>query len=312
MRRTEAISTIAAGSSAALARPARAQQLEVVRIVGPISEAQTHIYYAIKTGMFARAGLDVSLVRVTSGAVATEAVITGAYEIGITNVLAVFSGHLRGIPIAIVAPGIVNTARNPNAQLQVAADAPYKTGADLNGKIAASPGLGDINSLATRAWVDKNGGDSHTLKFVEIPNVALEAALAQHRIDAAVLQSPVLEASIASGATKTIGYAYGAIAPLFMGGAYVGRRDWADQHAATMRRVARVMAEATTYINAHFTETAPLVAELTQITLDNTAKMHRTINGTILDPALLQPVIDVAAKYGTIPQAFSAREIVWT
>lgn len=312
MRRSDSLLTIATLALASSARPARAQALEQVRIVGPISEAQTNIYYAIKTGMFAKAGLDVSLVKVTSGAVATEAVITGAYEIGITNVLAVFAGHLRGIPIAIVAPGIVNTARNPNAQLQIAADAPYKTGADLNGKIAASPGLGDVNSLATRAWVDKNGGDSRTVKFVEIPNVALEAALTQHRIDAAVLQSPVLEASLANGTTKTIGYAYGAIAPIFMGGAYVGRRDWADQHAGTMRRVARVMAEATTYINAHLAETAPLVTELTLIALDNTAKMHRTINGTVLDPALLQPVIDVAAKYGTIPQSFPARDIVWT
>jgi hypothetical protein len=40
--------------------------------------------------------------------------------------------------------------------------------------------------------------------------------------------------------------------------------------------------------------------------------MHRTQNGLSLDASLIQPVIDVAARYGTITRAFPAREIVWT
>lgn len=314
MRRRTVISALALASLAAMQRrPARAQTSpERIQVVGPASESQTNMFYAIKTGMFARAGLDVSTVSISSGAAATTAVITGTYELGITNVLPIFAGHLRGIPIAMVTPGIINTFKNPFAQLQVAVDSPYKTGADLNGKSAASPALGDINSLATRAWVDKNGGDSRTMKFLEIPNVALEAAISQHRIDAAMLQSPVLDASLEAGTTRTIGYAYGAIAPLFMGTGLVARRDWADQHADALRRFNRVMVEATNYVMSHPAETAPYVAEYTKITLENTTKMHRTVNGTTLDPALIQPVIDTAARYGTIPRAFPAREIIWT
>lgn len=312
MRRRDAVIGLAFASLARPVASVRAQSGETIVVAGPASESQTNLYYAIKTGMMRRAGLDVSMVSTASGAAATTAVITGTYQLGITNVLSIFTAHLSGISIVLAVPGIINTEHNPFAELQVASDAPYHSGADLNGKTAASPGLGDINSLATRAWVDKNGGDSQTMKFVEIPNIALEAALVSHRIDAAVLQSPLLDASLQAGTTRTLGYAYGAIAPQFMGSGLVARRDWADEHAPALRRFVRVLGDATLYVMAHPAETAPLVAELTKITVENTAKMHRTVNGIVLDPALIQPVIDVAAKYRTIARSFPAREIVWT
>jgi len=312
MRRRDVLSALAVTTLALKRRSAGAQTLQKIVVAGPASESQTDLYYAIKTGMFARAGLDVSIVSLSSGAASTTAVITGTYDLGITNVLPIFSAYLRGIPVAMLAPGIINTAAHPFAQLQVATDSPYKTGADLNGKTAASPALGDINSLATHAWIDKNGGDSRTVKFVEIPNVAIEEALVQHRIDTAMLQSPLLDASLQAGRTRSLGYAYGAIASVFMGTGYVGRRDWADAHADPVRRFAKTLADAGTYVMAHPAETAALVAEYTKITLENTQKMHRTQNGLTLDPALVQPVVDVAAKYGTIARAFPAREILWS
>jgi ABC-type nitrate/sulfonate/bicarbonate transport system substrate-binding protein len=96
-----------------------------------------------------------------------------------------------------------------------------------------------------------------------------------------------------------------------MGAAYVARGDWAAQHAEPLRRFVRVLAEAAGYVNTHPAETAPLVAELTKIEVANTAKMHRTLNGTTLDAALVQPVIDAAAKYELIARTFPARELFW-
>ncbi len=55
-----------------------------------------------------------------------------------------------------------------------------------------------------------------------------------------------------------------------------------------------------------------LVVELTKITVAPNEKMHRTLNAASLDPALLQPAIDAAAKYGIIPRSFPAREILWS
>jgi hypothetical protein len=40
--------------------------------------------------------------------------------------------------------------------------------------------------------------------------------------------------------------------------------------------------------------------------------MHRSLNATALDPKLVQPFIDAAAKYEHIAHAFPAHEIFWT
>ena len=48
-------------------------------------------------------------------------------------------------------------------------DSPIKTGRDLNGKTFAVPALMDLNQIAAMAWIDQTGGDSRTVKIVEIP-----------------------------------------------------------------------------------------------------------------------------------------------
>lgn len=298
--------------AAIAALSARARAADAIQVIGTPSEDMTDMYYAVKTGMFARNGLDVTLVPATSGSAATIAVVSGSYQIAKSSMLALFSAHLRGIPLVLIAPELLTETQSPRSLLQIAPDSTFKTGADLNGKTIGVPALGDATTLATRAWVDKTGGDWHSLKFVEIPNTALEAAIVQHRVDAATLQTPQLDVSLEAGATKTLANANAAIAPKFILGGYFALSDWATRHAADVRTFASTLAAATTYVNAHRAETAPLVAEFTKTPLENVSKMHRTTNPTTLDAALIQPLIDAAAKYGIISQAFPAREIFWS
>jgi NitT/TauT family transport system substrate-binding protein len=289
----------------------RAQAVEKITVAGPPTEDATNLYYAVRNGIPQRLGIDVEMIATSSGTAATTAVIAGTYDVARTSLNATMAAYLRGIQIVAVAPDNVYSSRTPFSLLQIAVDSPYKTASDLNGKTIGTPALNDFNMLSTQCWVDKHGGDWRSLKFVEIPNSALEAAIQSHRIDAAILQTAQLFASLAAGTTKTLGDALTAIAPTFLAGVYVARRDWANAHAEALRRLNRVLNEGTAYVGSHPAETVPLVAELTKLDLANVAKMYRTINGTSVEPAQIQPVIDAAAKYGAIPRGFSAREIIW-
>ena len=315
MLRRKVLSFVASAAGATLlaSRPrlASAQApLEKIRIAGPLTEDFVSLYYGIKTGMFSRAGLDVEMVGTSNGSAATEAVVSGTYEMAKSAVTSIIAAHIRGIPLTIVGPQAVYTSKNPFSLLQIAPDAPFKNGTGLNGKVVGVPSLNSIGQLAVRAWVDKNGGDWRSIKFVEIPNSAQVAALTDHRIDAAMLQSPQMDESIGAGTSKTLGDAYGAIAPVFMIAAFIARADWAVAHADTLRRFNTVNAQATTYVNTHALQTAPLVTELTKVTLD-VEKMHRTINATTIDPRVIQALIDSAAKYEITAKSFPAREIIW-
>jgi NitT/TauT family transport system substrate-binding protein len=305
---------VLATAAAALALPSRptvAQALEKIRLAGVPSDDMVPEYYAVKTGMYQKAGLDVEIIPTSSGSAATTAIVAGSYEMGKGSPIASFLAHLRGLPLVVVGTNTVWDVRRPFNVITVATDSNIKTGADLNGKIACSPGLNDINTLAISAWMDKNGGDSKTLKWVEIPLSAAGAALAEHRVDVAALLEPALTAAVETGKVRILAPGFNAIAERFIIGLLFANADWAAKHPDAVKKWMRVTYEAGAYTNTHRSETAQLMSDITKIPLPLFAKMTRAETGTTAtaDPALLQPLIDTAAKYNHIPRAFPARDL---
>ena len=164
----------------------------------------TPIFYAIRHGLYQKEGLEVEVVATLSGSASTAAVLGGAYELGKASPIASLLAHVRGLPLTVVANGAIWDPKNPYNLIVVAADATIKTGADCNGKIGSAPGLYDTAQLGVMVWVDKNGGDSRTMKFVEIPGSASAAALAEHRVDITTLSEPYLAVALESGKVRSL------------------------------------------------------------------------------------------------------------
>jgi NitT/TauT family transport system substrate-binding protein len=286
----------------------RAQTLEKVRLAGVATDDLTPVYYAIKNGLYQKAGLDVEVVPTPSGTAATEAVISGAYEMGKGSLIASLVAHLKGLPLKIVGNGAIWDVKSPFSMMVVAADSPVKTGADLNGKTLSTAALNDLNELAMSAWIDKTGGDAKTTKWIELPNSAAGAALADHRVEATSLNEPQLSAAVDSGKVRILAPAYSAIGERFAFTVYFAQPDWAAKHADVVKRWLKVTYDAATYTNAHHAETATMMADVTKIPVGIISKMARVNGSTSGDPALIQPAINVAAKYNNIPRAFPAKE----
>lgn len=285
-------------------------QLTPVRVVFTPDDAITPILWAQKTGMFAKAGLTMTFERSTSGTAATAAVIAGAYDIGEGSLMAALNGFVKGLPIKLIAGAILYDDKAPNAQLIVAQDVPIKTGKDLEGKVVSSPALRDMAQIAVMAWTEKHGGDWRTLQFVEIPQSAAAPALAAHRTNASVLSEPVVSTALADGKVRSLGPAYTSIAPRFLEGAYFCTGAWAAAHPDIVAKFARVIGEATAYVDAHPDETAPVLAEFTGIPLATIQKMQRVPHEAALKPAEIQPLIDAGARYGALPRAFPAQDLI--
>ena len=304
---------LAGGGALVLAtHAAGAQTLEKIRLCGVPTDDLTPVFYAIRNGWYQKAGLDVEVVPTQSGSAATAAVVAGAYEMGKGSLLAALLAHLRGLPITAVANGSIWDRKAPFTLLLVAADSPIKTGADCNGKIASSAGLNDLAQLAGTVWVDKNGGDSKSVKWVEIPNSAAAAALLEHRTDIGSLNEPHLSAALDGGKLRVLGDGNSAIAERFVFGLYFAQPDWAAKHADAVKKWVRVTYEAGAYTNAHKAETVPLMSEITKISPAIFQKMVRVDAATTSDPSLIQPAIEVAARYKYIPRSFPAKDVYFT
>jgi NitT/TauT family transport system substrate-binding protein len=301
----------AAAMFAVQLREAGAQQLETVRVGFTNDDDITPLVWAQKSGIFKRQGLEVQLNRGANGGAVTTAVIGGAYDVGKASLIGLINAHLQGVSVTIVAPGVQFTTKTPYSWILVPKDSTVASGKDLNGKTVACASLKDITALGISTWVDKTGGDSKTLQFVEVPMATSSAALEQHRIAAMVVSEPYLDAAIASGAARQLAPAYAGIGSKFLITAWFASSDWTSKHPDAAKRFALAIMEAAAYTDTHTAVTAPMMAEFTGVSPEIYAKLtQRAFVPTSIGAADIQPVIDGAAKYGYIARSFNAEDLL--
>ncbi len=290
---------------------ARAQSAPTAwHLAGSVNDDVTPMLYAISSGLMRRAGFDLTVDKGTSGSAVSAGVVGGAYQIGKSSVAGLITAHAKGVPFVFVAPGGLYESNAPVTALMVRADSPIKTGADLNGKTVAVSAIGDLYTLTVKGWVDQHGGDSSTLKLVEIPLSAVPAALAAGRIDAGGLEEPEVSEALAGGTSRVLGRMFDSIAPRFMYTGWFSTLEFATQNRALLEKFRAALHDATVYTNAHKAETVELSAKFTLIDPKIVASGTRVTAALTLDPKLLQPVIEASAKYKTIPAPFDARDMI--
>lgn len=308
--RSQMIASTAAALAAA-PRTVRGQGLEHVRFTGVPTDDMTPIYWALKNRLYEKAGIDLEVIPATSGSTATAAVVSGTYEMGKSSPLAAINAVLRGFPVVIIGNGPMWDAKSPFTQTLVGVDSTIKTGSDLNGKTLATPGLNDTAQLGVIVWIDRNGGDSRTVRWVELPNSAAPAALAQGRVDACTVQEPAATAAVDAGKARILAAPFSAIAPYFPIGVYMANANFAAAHRDLIKRWLRVTYEAAKYTNAHKSETTAMMSDVTKIPIAVFRRMPRVEDATTTDPAVLQPLIDAAVKYNFISRPISAKDLYY-
>lgn len=289
-------------------RPARAD--DTLRIGALLLDNTAEVFYARELGMFKRAGLDVDITTFPSGGAAASALVGGAVDISIGDVLTVAEAHSRGVPLSYLAPATVYTKAFPAYELLVAAASPIRVARDFNGKTVAVNALKNILQVPTQAWIDNNGGDAKSVKFIEVPFPTMSAAILDGRVDAASISEPFITNALNSGKFRTISVAEKNVAPEFMFSGWTTTADYATKHPDAIKKFVAVMLESGRWGNANRPQSAQILVGVNKMPPEVAAKMERSYYGEKLSPALLQPVIDAAAKYGAITKGFPATEII--
>jgi NitT/TauT family transport system substrate-binding protein len=281
-----------------------------IRFISSPSDDLRPVLYAQSAGLFKKAGLDVEITRAASGAVVAQSVIAGAMDVGKSSLVSLIAAYARGVPFVMIAPSAIHQKDDANDGVMVLANSPFKSALDLQGKVVACTAIGDIGYLGTRAMIDAAGGDSSTVKWVEIPTTALGPAIEQDRVAAGITIEPYMSGDLATGKFRILADMLNGYPGRILESAYFARKDWVDANRDAVARFAKVLAQASGYANTHVNETVPLLVSFTGMDPNTAAKMHKTFTALTFDPAQIQPVIDVAAKYQFIPKTFPAKDML--
>lgn len=311
MRRSLSLATIGAALLAPQTVGAQTPAAPTLRIGVQLDDGSAPILWAKNAGLFEKAGLSVDIQKFTSGTAAAAAIAGGSLEIARSNPVALVTAHTRDVPFQVIAP--VDSYHSDHADLGmiVLAASTLATARDFNDKTIAVSALGDFYTLAVRAWLDKNGGNAESVHFVELPPPAIPAALDQGRIDGAPLAEPILEFAMRTGKYRLAAKVFDAIAPRFVESLYFARIDWVLAHRDLVDRFISVMRDANAYVNAHESETIPLIASFMSLDAAAIARMPRPERTPYVDPAELQPIIELLARYKVIEKSFPAQAMIY-
>ena len=293
-------------------RPAFAQALAPLNVAAIPSDISGSAYYAAANGYFKKAGLEASFGAFMSGPAIAAAVVSGAADIGYSNVISLAIAHTKGLPVTILVPANLHVSAAPTAGLlAVRADSPIKSAKDFSGKIIAVIGLNNIADIAAREWIDKNGGDSKSVKSVELPFSTMKAAIEAGRVDGGVLDTTADPTLGKPGDTlRLIGSTFDAVSTRFAPSVWFTTTDWIAKNPARAKAVVTAMRDAGAWANTHHHESAEILSKYAHNTPEQIDSYTRVTYGDKLPPELIQPNIDAAAKYGLIPKAFPASEII--
>jgi NitT/TauT family transport system substrate-binding protein len=293
------------------APPAGAQTLIAVKVGTLPTDGCSVIFYAKELGFFQKNGLDVDIQTMASGPAIAAAVAGGALDVGVANVATVAQARLHGLPLRYIAPSSMAEPSTMTDIVLVATDSTIRTGADLNNKTIAINGLKDLQQITASAWVDKHGGDSKTLHFIELPIPQMAAAVEAHRADAALDVEPFVSGARAQGQGKIIGDVLDGVAPRFMVVGWFALDPWISAHADAAARFAAALRQAAAWANAHHAESAAILVRNTKIPASAIDTMARAQFGLTLDPAMIRPIVDAAVKYGVLDRPVDVNDLIW-
>jgi len=314
MRRTDfcrhAGTALAAAAAGVPAGVMAQTSLRSLRIVTVPTEIPIGMINARDLGYFKDAGVDAQIIALNNGPAGIAAVLSGSADISFTSSLSLVVAYDKGLPVTAVVGTDLHRASNPVQGVFVAsASSPLRTGKDFNGKTVSVPGLGGTQNYAMRAWVDATGGDSSTLRLVEVPNSAVPAAIVAGRIDAGTTDVLTLH-STGSRALREVTNVYDAIAPKFLTGVWYATAPWVEQHRDLTRTFITVFQRYSAWANSHPADEVRFYSKQSGLSIDDLQTVPRAAFEPTLTLEALQPIIDVAYRYDAIKRRFPANDLL--
>ena len=300
---------LAVAGSAALPFQASAQgKLNVgIMRIGDLSP----LFLAVDKQYFKSEGLDVSLASMVGGAAVMPALASGSINIGWSNVISIYQGHLQGFDFRFVANGAINKRdTNDVFGVCVAPDSPIKSAKDFAGKTVAVNTLRNIMHGATSHWIDANGGDSSRVKWVEIPFPQMAAALVNKQVDAYGGVEPFVTVPAGNQQARILGRQLGAIAPRLLIASYFGSEAWIGRNSSTVKAFVSALNRGIDAHNADPEEAKAVLAKNTKLKPEFFKTMPLPAFEKKLLASDLQPMLDVALRYRFVDRKFPVSEVI--
>ncbi|HEY6492880.1 MAG TPA: ABC transporter substrate-binding protein [Trebonia sp.] len=272
------------------------------------------LFYAQDSGIFRQHGLNVSFVAQASPVAVEASMASGTEQFGFITTPVLVNLNSKGVNVKCVSSVDGNQPSNPanDSTVLVAAKGSGVTSVkDLAGKNVAEVQLTSLNSLAVEVLAKKAGIDPSSIHQVAIPFAQMPAALAQGRVQAAVIVAPFTQTALSEGATVLTHpnvdlFPNATVTCLDAMGSYLS----ANPTIATEFRAA--MNQSIAYSQTHESTVKQTLVKGLSLTPAVAAKQTLATNwNTTLNPASVTLIEGYMKQYGQITSEPPASSMIW-
>ncbi|MHA6669344.1 ABC transporter substrate-binding protein [Homoserinimonas sp. A447] len=257
------------------------------------------IWLGVEKGFFSDEGLDVTVQPTTGGAASVPGVVAGSYDFAFGNYVSGMVANDQGLALKYVANGN-STAGDPDfGAVIVPGDSDIESPADLSGKTVSVNNLQNIGDTTIRTVVDDDGGDSSTIKFVEVAFPDAEAAVTNKQVDAAWILAPFLDSAVANGA-RVISYNFSDFDPALDIAGYFTTLDTFENKPELVEAFTTAMNKSLEYADANPDEVKQIVTTYTKMSLEQLDAMVLPKFNVEFNREAMEKLGAAAFGYGTL------------
>ncbi len=272
------------------------------------------LFYAQSSGIFKKHGLNVTFVPQASPVAVEASMASGTEQFGFITTPVLINLASKGVGVKCVSTVDGNEPTNPandTTVLVAAKGSGIKSMKDLAGKNVAEVQLTSLNSLSVMVLAKQAGIDPHSIHQIAIPFPQMPAALAQGRVQAAVIVAPFTQTALSEGATvithpNQVLFPNGTLTCLDAMGSYI------NANPAVVSQFRAAMNEAVTYSATHQAEVKQTLVKGLSLTPAVAAKQVLATNfSTDFNTGSITQIANDMKEFGIISSTPQVSSLIW-
>jgi NitT/TauT family transport system substrate-binding protein len=268
------------------------------------------LFHAIEGGIFKKHGLNVKTTSAAAPTPIVAAMVSGQQQFGFVTTPVLINASAAGTDVKCVAPidGQVSKERDSSA-LVVAKDSGITALAGLSGKKVAVVQLSSINLIGAKKIAEEAGATN--VEWVVIPFPQMPQALADGRVDAAVVTSPYLETAVKAGA-KPLAHPSSDLWPGGTVYCYAATGKYLQEHPEVAKAFQEAMSESITYTKDHEDEVKQTLVKYLKLTPEAAkAQILPTNYVPEINVESIGDIQNVMETQGAIKTKVNPADLVW-
>jgi NitT/TauT family transport system substrate-binding protein len=268
------------------------------------------LFLAQENGIFKKHGLNVTTEKAAAPTPIVASMVAGKQQFGFVTTPVLVNANAQGTGIKCVAPidGQISPDRDASA-LVAAKDSGITSLKDLSGKTVAVVQLSSINLIGAQKLITDAGAKD--TKFVAMPFPQMPQALADGRVDAAVITSPYVETALEAGAVP-LAHPSSDLWPNGTIYCYAATSSYLKENPKVAQEFHDAMVEAITYTKDHEDEAKATLVEHLGLTPEQAqAQVIPSNYVPEINTDSIASIEKVMVEQGAIKKEVDPADLVW-